>query len=337
MIHGKYHLDKFLYYDQKDTKIFIQICALNEEENIAKVIKSIPRKIFDCTNIFILVVNDGSSDRTAEEAIRAGADFILDNPQRQGLARSFQKGLDACLSLGADIIVNIDADGQYLGEDIPQLIAPILEGRSDIVIGNRNADKLKHFSLTKRLLQRLGSWVVMKVSGLQIEDAVSGFRAYSREATLRLFVTNNFSYTVETIIQAAKLGLIVTTVPVSAYPTHRPSRLHQGILHFIVQQGIVLIKTYINYEPLKFFGSISILFLTIGLILLIRLALIFTERGGQLTGNIQSLVVGTVSLSIGLLILAVGILADRIRANRQLLEEILYRIRKLQINDLYNF
>jgi glycosyltransferase involved in cell wall biosynthesis len=246
----------------------------------------------------------------------------------KGLARSFQDGLDACLEQGADIIVNIDADGQYRGEDIPILIEPILHGRADVVIGDRQVGGLEHFSPAKRLLQRLGSWIVRQASGISIPDAVSGFRAYSREAALRIFVTSRFSYTVQTLIQSGKLGLVVASVPITARYTPRPSRLHRGMLHFISQQALILLRTYVAYEPIKMFGALAAPFLLIGTILLIRLLLRFAEQGWQLPGNVQSLVAGSVSLAIGLLLLITGIIADRVCENRRLLEEILYRVRR---------
>jgi len=309
-------------------RLFVQICALNEEETIGQVIRSIPRAIPSLQSVSVIVVDDGSTDHTVEEAIGAGADYIVRHVGNKGLASSFQDGLDACLEHGADIIVNIDADGQYRGEDIPILIEPILHGRADVVIGDRQVGGLEHFSPAKRLLQRLGSWIVRQASGISIPDAVSGFRAYSREAALRIFVTSRFSYTVQTLIQSGKLGLVVASVPITARYTPRPSRLHRGMLHFISQQALILLRTYVAYEPIKMFGALAAPFLLIGTILLIRLLLRFAEQGWQLPGNVQSLVAGSVSLAIGLLLLITGIIADRVCENRRLLEEILYRVRR---------
>jgi len=311
----------------RPSRLFVQICALNEEETIGQVIRAIPRAIPGVQSVSVVVVNDGSTDHTVEEAVKAGADLIVQHVGNKGLARSFQDGLDVCLEYGADIIVNIDADGQYQGEDIPTLIAPILRGQADVVIGDRQVGSLEHFSPAKRLLQKLGSWIVQQASGISIPDAVSGFRAYSREAALRLFVTSQFSYTVQTLIQASKLGLVVTSVPITARHTPRPSRLHRGTLHFITQQVLILLRTYIAYEPIKMFGALAAPFLLVGVSLLVRLLLRFAEQGWQLPGNVQSLVVGSISLAIGLLLLITGIIADCIRENRRLLEEILYRTR----------
>jgi len=309
-------------------RLFVQICALNEEQTIGQVIRAIPRAIPGLQSVSVIVVNDGSTDRTVEEAVGAGADLIVQHAGNKGLARSFQDGLDVCLERGADIIVNIDADGQYRGEDIPALIAPILRRQADVVIGDRQVGGLEHFSPAKRLLQKLGSWTVQQASGISIPDAVSGFRAYSREAALRLFVTSQFSYTVQTLIQSGKLGLAVASVPITARHTPRPSRLHRGTLHFISQQALILLRTYIAYEPIKMFGALAAPFLLVGAGLLARLLFRFAEQGWQLPGNVQSLIVGSISLAIGLLLLITGVIADRVRENRRLLEEILYRTRR---------
>jgi glycosyltransferase involved in cell wall biosynthesis len=275
----------------------------------------------------VLVVDDGSTDDTVEVALAAGANHIARHTGNKGLARAFQTGVDACLSHGADIIVNIDADGQYRGEDIPALIEPILMHQADIVIGDRQTQLLEHFSPAKRWLQKMGSHVVQTAAGIRVPDAVSGFRAYSREAALRMFVTPLFSYTVQTLIQAGKIGLKVRSVPIIARETTRPSRLHKGIVHFIRQQTEILLRTYITYEPLKTFVGLSVPFLLIGVVLIVRVILIALSRGGQF-GNVPSLLVGVISLLIGLLLMVTGIIADRIRENRRLLEEILYRVRK---------
>ena len=308
--------------------LFVQICALNEQETIAQVIRAIPRQIDGVAAVQVVVVDDGSTDNTVSVATQAGADAIIHHMTNKGLARAFQSGMDACLARGADIIVNIDADGQYDGADIPALIAPILQRKADIVIGDRQTRQLGHFSGSKRLLQRVGSRVVQTVSGITVPDAVSGFRAYSREAALRLYVTSVFSYTVQTLIQSGKLGLAVASVPIHARETTRPSRLHRGTLHFINQQTAIIIRTYVTYEPFKTFALLALPFLLVGSVLLVRLIAILTQEGGQLTGHLQSLVAGSICLVIGLLLGITGIIADRIRENRRLLEEIMYRVRE---------
>ena len=305
----------------------VQICALNEQESIGQVIHGIPRAIDGVSRVTVVVINDGSTDNTVPVALQAGADHIVHHSRNRGLARSFQDGTDACLELGADIIVNIDADGQYPPASIPALIAPILSGKADLVIGDRQVDVLAHFSPLKRALERLGSWTVQVASGIRTPDAVSGFRAYSREAALRLFVTSKFSYTVQTLIQAGKTGLAVASVPIQARETRRPSRLHRGMWHFISQQSLIILRTYATYEPFKTFMLAASPFLLVGAILLARLMVIASQQGGQLTGHVQSLIVGTVAIVLGLLLGVTGIVADRIRDNRQYLEEILYRQR----------
>lgn len=309
-------------------RLFAQICALNEQENIGQVIQSIPRKIPGVSAVQVLVIDDGSTDNTVAVASAAGADFILHHNVRKGLARAFQDGIDACLSRGADIIVNIDADGQYDGAEIQALIGPILTRKADLVVGDRQVRALQHFSPQKRVLERIGSLVVQIASGVVVTDAVSGFRAYTREAALRLFVTSNFSYTIQSLIQAGKLGLAVTDVPIHARETTRPSRLHRGTLNFINQQSTVLIRTYVTYEPLKTFGILSATFLFIGAVLLVRLVILAAGDGGQFIGHIQSLLVGVFCAILGVLFLMTGITADRIRENRRMIEEVLYRVRQ---------
>ena len=309
-------------------RLFAQICALNEQENIGPVIRSIPRTIEGVDSVHVLVIDDGSTDDTVTIASDAGADYVLHHNVRKGLARSFQDGIDACLSRGADIIVNIDADGQYDGAEIPALIKPILTRKADLVIGDRQVQSLQYFSPQKRLLQRVGSLVVQIAAGVVAPDAVSGFRAYTRSAALRLFVTSAFSYTIESLIQAGKLGLAVASVPILARETTRPSRLHRGTLHFISQQSTVLIRTYVTYEPLKTFSLLASFFMLIGVALLVRLVIIAAGEGGQIIGHLQSLVVGVFSVIIGVLLFLTGITADRIRENRRMIEEVLYRVRQ---------
>ncbi len=313
-------------------KVVVQIPAYNEETTIGDVIDAIPRRIDGVDCIDVLVIDDGSVDRTVAVARAHGADHILSRNRNRGLAVTFQTGLDASLRLGADIVVNLDADYQYPPDQIPTLIAPILSGRADIVVGDRQVNHVTHFSWPKRLLERVGSWVVRRASGTRVPDAPSGFRAYSREAALRLFLTTDFSYTIDNLIQAGKRGLIVSHVPVRVNPT-RPSRLHRGSYwYFVKRQGATIVRAYATYEPLKTFFYLSLPFLLVGAVLLIRIAIRFVEQGFLLPGNLQSLVVGFASAIIGFLILLFGLLADRIGDNRRLMEEILYRLRAQEIN-----
>ena len=306
--------------------LFVQIPAFNEEATIADVICGIPRSIQGIERVIVLVIDDGSVDRTVECAQAASADHVVSLGYNRGLAFAFQVGLDACLRLGADIIVNTDGDHQYPGDQIPALIQPILDRQADIAIGNRQVDLVRHFSPQKRLLERLGSWVVRIASDTSVPDAPSGFRAYSREAALRLFVTSDFSYTLDNLFQAGKRGLKIANVPIVTNPT-RPSRLHRGSWHFVKRQGATIVRAYATYEPLKTFFYLSLPFLGVAAILFLRLIVIFWSEGFALAGHVQSLIVAVMSLIVGFLVLIVGLLADRISDSRRLLEEILYRLR----------
>jgi hypothetical protein len=254
----------------------------------------------------------------------------LSLPYNRGLAFGFQAGLDACLRQGADIIVNTDGDHQYPGDQIPQLIAPLLQKQADIIIGDRQVDQVKHFSARKRLLERFGSWVVRMASGTAVPDAPSGFRAYSCEAALRLFVTSDFSYTLDNLIQAGKRGLKVAHIPIVTNPT-RPSKLHRGSWHFIKRQGATIVRAYATYEPLKTFFYLSLPFWLVALLLFARLIVLFIQQDFSLPGNVQSLIVAVMALIVGFLVMIFGLLADRIGDTRRLMEEILYRQRRDEI------
>lgn len=315
---------------RKRAYLIIQIPSYNEAQTIGSVIREIPRSIPGVDRVDILVVDDGSTDGTGDVARSAGANIVVRHRRNRGLATALQTGFDVALRLGADLIVNIDADGQYDPLDLPRLIAPILRGEADIVIGDRQVGQLAHFPYYKRWLSILGSTVVRWASGLYVPDATSGFRAYSREAALRLFVLTDFSYTVEHLIQAGKRRLSVIHLPVRARPTPRPSRLHHGTWDFIKRQGATLIRVYAGYEPLKAFFYLSLPFWITGIILFLRLGWLFIASGFALYGHLQSLVLATLSIILAFLILIFGLLADRIKDNRMLLEEILYRIRELE-------
>ncbi len=310
--------------------LVVQIPAYNEAETIGEVIRGIPREIPGVERVTVLVVDDGSTDGTGAIARSAGADIVIRHRRNRGLAAAFQTGFDAALRLGADIIVNVDADGQYDPGDIPALIAPILRGEADIVVGDRQVNRLAHFPWHKRILSALGSAVVRWASGLDVPDAPSGFRAYSREAALRLIVLTDFSYTVEHLIQAGKRRLAVAHVPVRARLTPRPSRLHHGVWDFIKRQGATLVRVYAGYEPLKAFFYLSLPFWLIGLVLFARLAWFFITEGFALRGHLQSLIIATLSIILAFLIFLFGLLADRIGENRRLLEEVLRRLRELE-------
>ncbi len=308
-------------------KLIVQIPAYNEEATIAQVIHDVPRELPGFDAVEILVIDDGSRDGTVAEAQAAGADYILSLGYNRGLAFAFQVGLDACLRQGADVIVNTDGDHQYSGEYIGALVRPILEQQADLVIGDRQVEQVKHFSPQKRLLERFGSWIVRMVSGTTVPDAPSGFRAYSCEAALRLFVTSDFSYTLDNLIQAGKRGLHVAHLPIATNPT-RPSKLHRGSWHFIKRQGATIVRAYATYEPLKTFFYLSLPFLVVAAVLFTRLLIIFLSRDFSLPGNVQSLIVAVMALIVGFLVMIFGLLADRIADSRRLLEEILYRLRR---------
>lgn len=309
-------------------KLIIQIPCLNETATLPAVLRDLPTRIAGVTSIETLVIDDGSTDGTAELATASGVDCIVRHAENKGLAAAFQTGIDACLRRGADIIVNTDGDHQYPGAAIPKLIAPILDGEADIVIGDRQVDRIEHFSGQKKVLQKLGSWVVRQASDTDVPDAPSGFRAYSREAALRLFVTNDFSYTVENVIQAGRRRLTVAHIPISTNPQTRPPRLHQGSWSFVKRQVGIIARTFTYYEPLRSFTYLAAPFLLVGLILLSRFLLVYIF-GNAYQRLLQSVTIGAALLVIGFLIFVVGLLADAVANHRRLTEEVLYRVRKL--------
>ncbi len=317
-------------------KLIIQIPAYNEEATLPEVLRDLPHSIPGVDQLEVLVIDDGSSDRTAEVAAALGVQHIVRHTSNKGLAAGFQTGLDAALRLGADIIVNTDADNQYPGDQIPALIAPILARRADIVIGDRQTHAIEHFSPQKRILQSIGSWVVRRASNTEVPDSVSGFRALSREAALRIFVTTEFSYTVENLIQAGKRRLTVAHVPIRTNET-RPSRLHSGNWNFVKRQASTIVRTYATYEPLKTFSYIAAPFLVLGIVFLLRAAYVFFGRRylpDFEAENLQSLTLGTGFLVLGFIVFLIGLVADRIGGNRRMLEELLYRVRRGELEDI---
>lgn len=309
-------------------KLIVQIPCLNEEETIGVTIRDIPRQIEGVDSVKILVVNDGSTDRTEAEARKAGADHIINFTNRKGLARAFSAGIDAALKMGADIIVNTDADNQYRGADIPKLIAPILKKEADIVVGDRQVETIRHFSTIKKLLQKLGSSVVRKLSNTTVPDAASGFRAYDREAAFSLNVVTNFSYTLETLIQAGKGSLAVGHIPIRTNPQTRPSRLFTSPFDYVMRSLATIIRIYTMYEPLKVFSLIGSVVIFFGVALSARFIYYFVIAEGR--GHIQSLIFAAVFLIVGFQILIIGLLADTIADNRKLTENVLYRVKKLE-------
>jgi glycosyltransferase involved in cell wall biosynthesis len=310
------------------TKLIIQIPCWNEAETLPSVLAELPTAIPGIDCIETLVIDDGSSDGTAALAEELGVTHVIRHIGNKGLARAFQSGLDTCLGLGADIIVNTDGDNQYPGRHIPSLVAPILRQEADLVIGDRQTGTVEHFSPVKKLLQSWGSRVVRAASGTRVPDAPSGFRAYSREAALRLNVLTNYTYTLETIIQAGKKGLVVVSVPITVNPVHRDSRLIQSNWNYVKHQAATILRLYAFYEPLRTFFYLSSPFFAVGLFLLGRFAYFYLigERG--IGRHLQSLLVGGTALVIGVLIVILGVLADLSAANRRLIEQMSYRLKK---------
>lgn len=306
----------------------IQIPCFNEEETLGITFKDLPKKIDGIDEIEYLIINDGSSDNTVKVARELGFHHVVSFNRNKGLAKGFMAGIDACLHIGADIIVNTDADNQYCGADIEKLVRPILENKAEIVIGARPIDSTEHFSWKKKKLQHLGSWVVRAASGTNIPDAPSGFRAYSREAALHLNVTNEYTYTLETIIQAGHNKIAMTSVPIRTNGELRPSRLFKSIWRYMKRSASVIIRSFMMYRPLKFFGSIGALLILIGVMIGFRyLYYMYTGEGA---GHTQSLILTAILILMGVQIFIVGLQADIIAANRKLLEDIQYRVRKIE-------
>lgn len=301
-------------------KLIVQIPALNEEETIADAILAIPRQIAGVDAVEVLVIDDGSTDRTVEVASKVGADHILSMPSNVGLARAFSAGVEECLALGADIIVNTDADNQYCADDIPALIGPIIDRQAQIVVGARPIAEIESFSPIKKLLQRLGSWVVRLASGSTIPDAPSGFRAYARDAAARLCVINTYTYTLETIIQAGRKRIPMISIPVRVNSVTRPSRLFKGIREYVMRSTATILRVFVIYAPMRFFFSIAAIVASPAIFAILRF--LVNYMAGQGSGNIQSLVLAAALLAMATIFLAVGVLADLIAANRVLLEDI---------------
>jgi glycosyltransferase involved in cell wall biosynthesis len=302
-------------------KLIVQIPCFNEEETLPVTIEDLPREIDGVDQIEYLIIDDGSADRTREIARGCGVHHITGFPGNRGLARAFQHGLNTCLALGADIIVNTDADNQYSGHDIPKLVAPIVNGDADIVIGDRETHTISHFSAFKKFLQKHGSILVGKASGVRIPDATSGFRAFSREAALSLNVISDFSYTLETLIQAGRKRLRVISVPIRTNTKLRESRLFKSMFSFVRKSGSTMVRVYTTNQPLKVFLVPAALFLAASLLPFGRFMFFVAKGNGG--GHVQSLIFGLVLFFVSGFLTIIGVLAELINANRRLIEEIL--------------
>lgn len=312
-------------------KLIIQIPCYNEEKTLRIALDALPRHIEGISKIEYLIINDGSCDNTIEVAKSWGINYIVNFKQNKGLARGFMAGIDACLRNGADIIVNTDADNQYCGDDIEKLIKPIVDGKYDIVIGERPIDDTEYFSPIKKKLQRLGSWVVQKASSTDIPDAPSGFRAYNREAAMRLNVINEYTYTLETIIQAGRDKMAMTSVPVRTNETVRESRLFKSTGTYVKRGGGVIIRAFAMYKPLKFFVIAGLIPFLTGIFIGIRFLYFYIQGIGN--GHVQSLILAAVLLMMGWQTVMMGLQADIIAANRKLLQDIQYRVKKMELED----
>jgi glycosyltransferase involved in cell wall biosynthesis len=314
-------------------KLIIQIPCLNEEKTLPVTLKDLPKRIDGVDEIETLIIDDGSTDRTIEVARKHGVTHIVRLTNRKGLAEAFMAGLDACLKLGADIIVNTDGDNQYRGSDIARLIQPILAGKADMVVGDRQVDRVVYFSPIKKKLQKLGSWVVRHVSNTSVPDATSGFRAYSREAALRLNIISRFTYTLETIIQAGKKNIALSHVKVATNGKLRESRLFHSIPSYIKRSIGTMLRIYTMYEPLKTFVKIGTLIFSAGFFVSLRFLwyYLFVDGG---RGHIQSLILSAVLMLIGFQVGLIGLVADLISGNRRLIEDCLYRVKKIEMDTL---
>lgn len=312
-------------------KLIIQIPCYNEAETLEIALNDLPKKIDGIDEIEYLIINDGSKDETVEVAKRWGVNYIVNFRRNKGLAHGFMAGIDACLRNGADIIVNTDADNQYVADDIEKLVRPIMEGKTDIVIGERPIDATEHFSPIKKKLQHFGSWIVRKASNSDIPDAPSGFRAFSRDAAMRLNVTNEYTYTLETIVQAGRNKIAQTSVPIRTNGELRPSRLFNSMMGYVKKSMLTILRAYLMYSPLKTFTILSLIPFIAGLAVDIRyLVFLFMGQGG---GHIQSLLLGSTLIMVGVLIFVIGLLADLIAKNRKLLEDVQYRVRRLDYKE----
>jgi glycosyltransferase involved in cell wall biosynthesis len=311
-------------------KLIIQIPCYKEEETLPATLADLPRQIEGFDDVEWLVIDDGSDDRTVEVAREHGVDHIVRLTNNKGLAYAFQAGLDACLKLGADVIVNTDGDNQYYGGDIPKLVAPVLRGDADMVVGDREVQNIEHFSPLKKSLQRLGSWVVRQASSTEVPDTTSGFRAYNREAAMSLVVVSRFTYTLETIIQAGKQYVTTAHVPIRTNPKTRESRLFPSMWSYVRRNALSIFRIYTRYEPLKVFMTAAAFVMLAALVVWGRYAYfyIFEDDGA---GHVQSLILGAVLFNAGMVLAALGILGDLLSANSTMMQRVFERVRRIEL------
>ena len=312
-----------------EVRLVIQIPCFNEAETLPATLTDLPRQVTGFDEVLWLVIDDGSSDGTAEVAKAHGVDAVVKLTQNKGLAVAFQVGLDAALQLGADVIVNTDADNQYSAANIPNLVEPITQGHADLVVGTRDITNHEEFSTLKKYLQKIGSWVVRQASATEVSDVTSGFRAYTKEAALQVNVVSQFTYTLETLIQAGRSDLAVVDIPISVNPTTRPSRLFRSKRQYVRRSAGTISRVYAMHQPLRVFNIPAVVFAVAGLILFGRFGWFYLTAGGE--GHIQSLIVGAVCLLVAMQMLMLGLLADLLRSNRVISERVLRRVRNIEL------
>jgi glycosyltransferase involved in cell wall biosynthesis len=311
-------------------KLIIQIPCLNEEATLPATIADLPRSLPGIDRVELLVVDDGSTDRTVEVARECGVDHVVRLTNNKGLAAGFQAGLDACLKLGADVVVNTDADNQYRGSDVPKLVAPIVAGEADMVVGDRRVGEIDHFSGSKKGLQRLGSWVVRRLSGTEVTDATSGFRAYNREAALQLLVVDNFTYTLESLIQAGKMRVAVNEVEIGTNPKTRESRLFDSTGAYVRRNAPAILRIYARYEPLRAFATAGAVVLLLAFCAWLPFLIDWIFNGDS-TGHIQSLILGAVLFIAAMQLFALGVIGDLLAGQRVMTQRVFERVRRVEL------